>query len=108
MNLELRNLYCRLGTRTWKDGKGCNFVWRWNSKTKGTIIIIKILYAWRQTRYEWKKVEEKLQELIQEPDNDNKYQAFVNEYVMLLDQVKINEETVKIAYNAVDFDHGMN
>ena len=55
-----------------------------------------------------KKVEEKLQELIQEPDNDNKYQAFVNEYVMLLDQVKINEETVKIAYNAVDFDHGMN
>lgn len=57
---------------------------------------------------ELKSVKEKLLQALEEPDNDNKYQAFISEYTLLLDEVKINNDTSNIAIEAVNLDQGMN
>lgn len=55
-----------------------------------------------------KLVREKLVTLLETPENDVKYQAFIDEYIGLLDQVKINADTANIAIEAITIDHGVN
>ena len=55
-----------------------------------------------------KSVREKLSQVIEMPRDDIKYQAFVNEYSILLEQVKINTDTANIAFEAVKIDQGVN
>lgn len=55
-----------------------------------------------------KIVNNKLAQVIKAPEDDAKYQAFIETYTMLLDSVKINAETVNIAIDSVDIDKGLN
>lgn len=55
-----------------------------------------------------KSVRKKLLQAIEAPENDAKYQAFINEYTVLLDEVKINTDTANIAIEAVKLDQGVN
>lgn len=55
-----------------------------------------------------KSVKEKLLKVIEAPEDDTKYQTFVNAYIMLLDEVKINIATANIAIEAVKLDQGVN
>lgn len=55
-----------------------------------------------------KSVREKLLQVIETPENDAKYQAFINDYTILLDEVKINADTANIAIEAVKLDQGVN
>ena len=53
-------------------------------------------------------IEEKLNQALAAPKDDVKYQAFINEYIMLLDQAQITTETTNIAIRAVELDQGVN
>ncbi len=55
-----------------------------------------------------KIVKEKLDLAIKSPEDDKKYQAYVNVYTFLLDEVKINTDTVNIAIAGVELDQGVN
>lgn len=55
-----------------------------------------------------KSVKEKLAQVLETPENDAKYQAFINDYTMLLEEVKINADTANIAIEAVNLDQGVN
>ena len=53
-------------------------------------------------------VREKLNQVLAEPENDNKYQAFINDYTLLLDEMKVNADTANLAIEAVNLDQGVN
>lgn len=53
-------------------------------------------------------VNQKLIQALSEPENDIKYRAFINDYCMLLDEVKITTDTANIAIAAVELDQGIN
>jgi hypothetical protein len=55
-----------------------------------------------------KSVKEKLVQILETPEDDVKYQAFINDYTMLLAAVKINADTANMAIEAVNLDHGVN
>lgn len=55
-----------------------------------------------------KSVREKLLKVIEVPEEDAKYQAFINDYTLLLDEVKISADTANIAIEAVTLDQGVN
>lgn len=55
-----------------------------------------------------KVVNDKLVQVIKDPEDDAKYQAFIGVYTMLLDSVKVNADTVNIAIDSVDIDQGVN
>lgn len=55
-----------------------------------------------------KSVREKLLKVIESPEDDSKYQAFINDYTLLLDEVKINSDTANIAIEAATLDQGVN
>lgn len=50
----------------------------------------------------------KLTQALEAPDNDGKYQVFVNEYTVLLDKKKVTAETSNLAIEAVTLDQGVN
>lgn len=53
-------------------------------------------------------VREKLVKVLETPEDDKKYQDFVNEYTMLLDETRITEDTANIAIEAINIDQGVN
>lgn len=55
-----------------------------------------------------KSVRNKLSQALAAPEDDAKYQVFVNAYVMLLDEMKINNDTACIAIEGVTIDKGVN
>lgn len=55
-----------------------------------------------------KTVREKLELAIKAPEDDNKYRAYVSEYTLLLDEVKITADTVNIAIAGISLDQGVN
>lgn len=55
-----------------------------------------------------KSVRDKLLTVIKEPENNTKYQAFINDYTILLDEVKINTDTANLAIESVKLDQGVN
>jgi hypothetical protein len=55
-----------------------------------------------------KSVKEKLTQVLEDPENDVKYQNFINDYTMLLEAVKINADTANMAIEAVNLDYGVN
>lgn len=55
-----------------------------------------------------KSVRKKLLKVIESPEDDSKYQEFINDYTLLLDEVKINSDTANIAIDAVTLDQGVN
>ena len=55
-----------------------------------------------------KSVREKLLQVIETPEDDAKYQAFINDYTLLLDEIKISADTANIAIKAVKLDQGVN
>lgn len=55
-----------------------------------------------------KAVREKLAQVLQTPEDDAKYQAYINAYTMLLDEVKINADTANLAIEGVTLDQGVN
>ena len=55
-----------------------------------------------------KKIREKLAAVLKESENDTKYRAFLDDYTMLLDKVKVNTDTANLAIEAVKLDQGNN
>ena len=55
-----------------------------------------------------KKIREKLAAVLKESENDTKYRAFLDDYTMLLDEVKVNTDTANLAIEAVKLDQGNN
>lgn len=55
-----------------------------------------------------KSVKKRMVQALESPEDDIKYQTFINEYTMLLDQMKISADTTNIAIEAVKLDQGMN
>ena len=55
-----------------------------------------------------KIVRKKLNQALEAPEDDFKYQAFVNDYAMLLDAVKVNADTANLAIESVTLDNGVN
>ena len=55
-----------------------------------------------------KLVNQKLLRAIEKPEDDIRYQAFIKDYAMLLDEVRINTDTANLAIKAVKLDHGVN
>lgn len=55
-----------------------------------------------------KSVRENLNQALEAPEDNSKYQAFVNDYTMLLDEVKINVDTATLAIEGVTLDQGVN
>ena len=47
-----------------------------------------------------KKIREKLAAVLKESENDTKYRAFLDDYTMLLDEVKVNTDTANLAIEA--------
>ena len=52
-----------------------------------------------------KKIREKLAAVLKESENDTKYRAFLDDYTMLLDEVKVNTDTANLAIEAVKLDN---
>ena len=42
-----------------------------------------------------KTIREKLAAVLKEQENDTKYRVFIDDYTMLLDEVKVNTDTAK-------------
>ena len=55
-----------------------------------------------------KKIREKLAAVLKESENDTKYRAFLDDYTMLLYEVKVNTDTANLAIEAVKLDQGNN
>ena len=55
-----------------------------------------------------KTIREKLAAVLKEQENDTKYRVFIDDYTMLLDEVKVNTETANLAIEAVKLDQGTN
>lgn len=55
-----------------------------------------------------KLIKEKMLKALEDPENDAKHQAFINDYTMLLDEVRINTDTANLAIAAVKLDQGFN
>ena len=55
-----------------------------------------------------KSVRDKLSQALAAPEDDAKYQAFVNAYIMLLDEVNINSDSANLAIEGVNLDQGVN
>ena len=55
-----------------------------------------------------KKIREKLAAVLKESENDTKYRALLDDYTMLLDEVKVNTDTANLAIEAVKLDQGNN
>lgn len=53
-------------------------------------------------------VREKLNYLLAKPEDDARYQAYMNAYTMLLDEVKVTSDTANLAIDGVDIDQGVN
>ena len=54
-----------------------------------------------------KKIREKLAAVLKESENDTKYRAFLDDYTMLLDEVKVNTDTANLAIEAVKLDQAI-
>lgn len=54
------------------------------------------------------KIVRKTTRVLEAPEDDFKYQAFVNDYAMPLDAVKVNADTANLAIESVTFDNGVN
>ena len=55
-----------------------------------------------------KTIREKLAAVLKEQENDTKYRVFIDDYTMLLDEVKVNTDTANLAIEAVKLDQGTN
>ncbi len=55
-----------------------------------------------------KSVREKLMMTLNAPEDDKKYKLFIEDYIMLLDEMKINTDTANLAIEAVSIDQGIN
>lgn len=55
-----------------------------------------------------KLIKDKLMMTLNEPEDDKKYRAFIDDYIMLLDERKVNTDTANLAIEAVSIDQGMN
>ena len=55
-----------------------------------------------------KTIREKLAAVLKEQENDTKYRVFIDDYTMLLDEVKVNTDTANLALEAVKLDQGTN
>ena len=55
-----------------------------------------------------KTIREKLAAVLKEQGNDTKYRVFIDDYTMLLDEVKVNTDTANLAIEAVKLDQGTN
>lgn len=55
-----------------------------------------------------KTIREKLATVLKEQENDTKYRVFLDDYTMLLDEVKVNTDTANLAIEAVKLDQGTN
>ena len=53
-----------------------------------------------------KTIREKLAAVLKEQENDTKYRVFIDDYTMLLDEVKVNTDTANLAIEAVKLDQG--
>ncbi len=55
-----------------------------------------------------KSVREKLMMTLNAPEDNKKYKLFIEDYIMLLDEMKINTDTANLAIEAVSIDQGIN
>ena len=55
-----------------------------------------------------KTIREKLAAVLKEQENDTKYRVFIDDYTMLLDEVKVKTDTANLAIEAVKLDQGTN
>ena len=61
-----------------------------------------------ENRMNTKSVREKLMMTLNAPEDDKKYKLFIEDYIMLLDEMKINTDTANLAIEAVSIDQGIN